>query len=57
MHLASPQRNTDVNAEGFQTSYKIIITQGRSAAIQANFFYRNTLQFCYLFLKKPNSTI
>jgi hypothetical protein len=57
MHLSSPQRNTDINAKGLQAGYQNIFTQGRSTAVEANFFNRNTLQLCYLFLQKSTANV
>jgi hypothetical protein len=53
MHLASPQRNTDVNAQGLQIGYKNILTQRRPTTVEANFLHRNALQLCYLLLQEP----
>jgi hypothetical protein len=56
MHLSSLQRNVDINAEGLQAGHKNIFTQGRSTAVEANFFHRNTLQVCNLYLQKSTTT-
>jgi len=55
MHLSSLQRNIDINVKGLQASHKNIFTQGRSTAIEANFFHRDTLQLSYLYLQKSTT--